>query len=318
MIRVLRPIAAAAVTLAAVPAIAAPEWSAAAPMPGARTEVWAATDGDRIFVAGGFAAGDGPPTAPRAVHAYDPQADAWQHLTDLPEGVNYAPLVHHDGRLYLVGGYRGTSFEPMDDLRIYDIAADRWQDGPPLPTPRGALAAVVLDGRIHAIGGVAPGEVNTGAHEIFSPETGEWSVAAEMPTPRDHHAPAVVDGEIVVLAGRNPETELLTVNEIYSADSDSWRSGAEVPTGRSGVAAVAYAGEAYLFGGEQFEPPATFDEAERYDVAADRWEALPPMPTPRHGLGAAVVGGAIHVIAGGPERGLSYSGVNEVLQPDRD
>ena len=315
MIPTFRFMAVAAITLAAAQATAEPEWSTAEPMPEARTEVWAATDGDRIFVAGGFAAGDGNPTAPRAVHAHDPQADTWDHLTDLPEGVNHAPLVHHDGRLYLVGGYRGASFEPIDDLRIYDIEADRWEDGAPLPTPRGALAAVVLDGRIHAIGGVAPGRVNTGAHEVFDPDAGEWSTAADMPTPRDHHGAAVVGADIVVIAGRNPETELLTVNEIYDADGDSWRTGADVPTGRSGVAAVTHDGAVYLFGGEQFDPPATFDEAERYDLAADSWDSLPPMPTARHGLGAAVVDGAIHVIAGGPERGLSYSAVNEVLRP---
>lgn len=139
-----------------------------------------------------------------------------------------------------------------------------------------------------------------------------------MPTPRDHHGAAVVGDEIVVLAGRDDVTELLTVNEIYSAASDTWRSSADVPTGRSGVAAVEREGRVYLFGGEQFEPRGTFDEAERYDPATDSWEALPPMPTARHGLGAAVVDGAIHVIAGGPQRGLTYSAVNEVLSTGGD
>ena len=57
----------------------------------------------RIFVAGGFAGGSDGPRAPRAVYAYDPGSDDWSHLTDLPEGVNHAPFVHHDGRLYVVG-----------------------------------------------------------------------------------------------------------------------------------------------------------------------------------------------------------------------
>ncbi|MCC5988564.1 MAG: hypothetical protein JJT95_12845 [Pararhodobacter sp.] len=88
--------------------------------------------------------------------------------------------------------------------------------------------------------------------------------------------------------------------------------------GRSGVAAVEREGRVYLFGGEQFEPRGTFDEAERYNLATDSWEMLPPMPTARHGLGAAVIDGAIHVITGGPQRGLSYSVVNEVLSAGGD
>ena len=291
-------------------------WSTAAPLPDERTEVFMTTDGARLYLAGGFAPGEGRPTAPTALYAYDPNADGWELLTDLPEGVNHAPMVYLDGRLFVVGGYREATFDPIDSLRIYDIAEDSWQDGPPLPTARGALAATVHDGRIHALGGVDLDGENTGAHEVFDPETESWSSAAPLPTPRDHHAAASVQGEIVVIAGRNPETELLRVNEIYDPESDSWRGGADVPTGRSGVAAVELDGLVYLFGGEQFDPADTFDEAERYDPAQDEWVAMAPMPTARHGLGAAVMDGRIHVVSGGPGRGLTYSDVHEVLTPE--
>jgi N-acetylneuraminic acid mutarotase len=88
-----------------------------------------------------------------------------------------------------------------------------------------------------------------------------------------------------------------------------------VPTGRSGVAAAVLGARVYLFGGEMFEPRSTFDAAERYDPAADRWVVLPPMPTARHGLGAAALDGRIHVISGGPQAGLTFSDVHEVLEP---
>jgi len=56
------------------------------------------------------------------------------------------PVVGADGKLYVVGGYRESSFQPTSSLRIYDIRSDTWNDGPPLPTARGALAVAVLDG----------------------------------------------------------------------------------------------------------------------------------------------------------------------------
>ena len=293
------------------------EWTQRAPLPDERTEVSVTADGSRIFLAGGFVqAGARRAEAPRAVYAYDAGEDDWSHITDLPEGVNHAGLVHLDGRLYVVGGYRENTFEPVDTLRIFDLETRLWSEGAPLPTPRGAHATTVLDGRIHAIGGRTHGRMDVGAHEAYEPGTDRWVSLAPLPTPRNHHAAAAVDGMIVVPAGRDDASFELTVNEIYDAQADAWRSGAPVPTGRSGVAVAVLDGRVYLFGGETFRPERrTFDEAERYDPRADAWESLPPMPTARHGLGAAAVGGAIHVISGGPEAGFAFSDRNERLVP---
>jgi hypothetical protein len=265
-----RPLAAALLALAllwpgAVSGEVAEEpgtWTTAAPLPEERTEVSVASDGERLYLLGGFAEGR---QAPRAVYAYDAGTDAWSHVTDLPEGVNHAGLAHVDGKLYVVGGYREATFDAIDSLRIFDIAGGSWRDGPALPTARGALAVAVHDGRIHALGGVDADGDRTGAHEIFDPASESWSTAPAMPTPRDHLAAAAVDGRIVVLAGRNEETATLTDNEIYDVADEAWHRGADVPTGRSGIAAVELDGHVYLFGGETFDPRMTFDEAERYD-----------------------------------------------------
>jgi N-acetylneuraminic acid mutarotase len=118
-----------------------------------------------------------------------------------------------------------------------------------------------------------------------------------------------------VLAGRDASSSVLTATEIYQPATDTWREGLAVPTGRSGVAAAVLGTRVYLFGGESLGPSSTFEAAERYDPVADRWETMPPMPTARHGLGAASLDGRIHVISGGPEAGLTFSDVHEVLEP---
>ena len=288
-------------------------WTTAAPLPEERTEVSVATDGERLYLLGGFAEGR---QAPRAVYAYDPRANGWSHLTDLPQGINHAGIAHVDNKLYVVGGFAEATFDAVDHLRILDLEDGSWRNGPALPTPRGALAVAVHDGRIHAIGGVDANEEQTGAHEIYDPASDTWTTAAAMPTPREHFAAASTGGLIVALAGRDGTTDTLTVTEIYDVAADAWRRGADVPTGRSGVAAVELDGRVYLFGGETFEPESTFDEAERYDPRSDSWAALPPMPTARHGLGAGVLDGRIHVVAGGPEAGFAFSAAHEVLTPE--
>lgn len=308
------------------------QWRAGAPVPQARTEVSATTDGRAVYLIGGFAAplreGERPP-APRDMYAYDPQADRWQTVGQIPEGVNHAGFAYLEGRLYIVGGYRANSFDPVDAVRIYDIATGEWSDGAPMPTARGALAVAVHDGRIHAIGGTvadrahvhehdnpaAGQDRSVGTHEVYDPRTNSWERRAAMPTARNHHGAATVDGRIHVLAGRVSGDMELTTHEIYDPATDSWSNGPPLPTGRSGVAVVEARGRVFVFGGETFVGrPRTYDDAEAFDPAAGEWERLPPMPTARHGLGAAAIDGTIYVVSGGPGPGFAFGTSNERLE----
>ncbi len=306
-------------------------WVTLAPVPERRTEVSAATDGQYVYLAGGF----GPPvgeeraTAPRTLWRYDPDADDWAAVTELPEGVHHAPFQYHDGRLYILGGFRETTFEPVANVRIYDLATGEWSEGALMPTPRGAAGWAMLNGRIHVIGGTAAEDavdltrdrmtddrsVNT--HEAYDPATDSWHALAPMPTPRNHLGAAAADGRIHAVLGRADGDFTMAVHEIYDPAADSWTGGPAVPTGRSGVAVLEHRGYVYAFGGERLDEPdeRTFDDAERYDPRTDRWELLPPMPTARHGLGAAAIGSSIYVVSGGPGPGFTFGDANERLDP---
>lgn len=310
----------------AVPA----RWEVRAPVPEARTEVSVATDGSLIYLIGGFGDGEGRrPAAPRAMFAYDPASDRWTTAGEIPEGVNHAGFAAVDGKLYVVGGFRGASFSPTGAVRIYDPADSTWRDGAPMLTPRGALAVAVLDGRIHAIGGNAEGgaglqshehgtpeaDNSVGTHEVYDPAADTWTRLAPLPTPRNHLGAAVIGGKIHVVGGRVPGDMELTSHEIYDRAAGSWTVGPPLPTGRSGIAVVAHRGRLYVFGGETvgWFSSSTFGEAERFDPETGRWAALPPMPTARHGLGAASFDEAIYVLSGGPSAGLSFGAANERL-----
>jgi N-acetylneuraminic acid mutarotase len=310
---------------------AAPRWTVRAELPERRTEVSVTADGRFLYLAGGF----GPPegqeraTAPRTLWRYDPEGDLWTALGDIPQGVHHTAFVHLDGRLYILGGFRETGFEPVGNVRIFDLASGRWSEGAPMPTPRGAMGFAVLHDRIHLIGGNAAGpgavhdhegariaedrSVNT--HEAYDPATDTWHRLAPMLTPRNHLGAAAVAGRIHALVGRADGEFEMTNHEVYDPATDSWTTAPLVPTGRSGVAVVTHMGQIYVFGGETFaEPSRTFAEAERFDPLTGEWEPLPPMPTARHGLGAAVLGNAIHVVSGGPGPGFTFGSVHERLE----
>ncbi len=311
-------------------------WEERAPFPEPRTEVSVTSDGERVYVIGGFlepedeGAEELPPAA-EDMYAYSPAEDTWENLGPIPEGTHHAGFVHVDGRLYIVGGYRENTFVPTDQVRIYDIAEGEWTDGEPMPTPRGALAYAVFEGRIHTFGGTVddkdvldPAEHNTdspdqsvGTHEVYDPETDSWERLAPLPTARNHHAAESLDGRIFVVAGRAGDDFTMGVSEAYDPEAGEWEERAPAPTGRSGVAVEVLAGWLYLFGGETFDPgeERTFDDAERYHPGEDRWEVLEPKPTARHGLGAAVVDGSIYVVSGGPEPAFTYGTANERYTP---
>jgi hypothetical protein len=65
-------------------------------------------------------------------------------------------------------------------------------------------------------------------------------------------------------------------------------------------------------GGEQ--PQGTIRSVYAYELRTKRWRRLADLPSPRHGLGVVASGGRVYVIAGGPQPGLTVSGVVESLQ----
>jgi len=223
------------------PRAGAATWVTRAPLPERRTEVAATTDGRYIYLAGGF----GPPvgeeraTAPRTLWRYDPQADRWDALAEIPQGVHHTAFVHHGGRLYILGGFRETGFEPVGNVRIFDLQSRRWSDGAPMPTPRGAMGFAVLEGRIHLLGGNAAGEHavhdheggqiaddrSVNIHEAYDPATNRWTRLAPMPTPRNHLGAAVLNGQIHAVVGRVNRNFEMTTHEIYDPRTDSWTDG---------------------------------------------------------------------------------------------
>src|SRR5688500_18569465 len=97
-------------------------WLRAAPVPSSRTEVSVASDGSFIYLVGGFAAGRlGEPVAPKEVLRYRPSADTWDVIARISEGLNHAGLIAFDGKIFVIGGYRGAGNEPFAAVPILEL-----------------------------------------------------------------------------------------------------------------------------------------------------------------------------------------------------
>jgi hypothetical protein len=158
-------------SLVTVGALAAGPWAKAPSLPTPRSAHAVVVAGGAIHVLGG------PGT--RRIDRFNGRK--WAQEARLPGETLNAPAAVALGRkLYVIGGFGGSSNLPTARVRVFDLASKKWTQAAPLPGARGGHAAVVLDGRIHVLGG--GNDVSTlASHSVYDPATNRWSAAAPMP-----------------------------------------------------------------------------------------------------------------------------------------
>jgi N-acetylneuraminic acid mutarotase len=291
-------------------------WTAAAPMPLARSELNAAVLDSRLYAAGGIAQLGATP----ALQVYDPATDSWRSLAQMPEPRHHFGMAALDGRLYVSGGYRDLPFgadTARAEVWAYDIASDAWSEMPDLPAPRAAHSMVALDGRLYVVGGVGPEPATVFAYD---PKLERWSaLATPLPTLREHLTAVALDGRIVVIGGRWSGQGNVATVEVLDPRAGIWSAGADMPTRRGGLTASALGGRIHVTGGEDLDTGDTYPAHEVYDPAGNQWATEAPLPTARHGLASGVIDGRWYVVGGGEHAGamtfLSLSDAVEVFQP---
>jgi N-acetylneuraminate epimerase len=160
-------------------------WKELTPCPGSPrfAHAVAALDG-KLYVIGGAAGDDNPAEKYATVvdnWRYDPAADSWQRLRDLPvSSGNFPPgqIVAFQRYLVLVGGYQYESMMGIDgqlrrsygkairhyagheyysDMFVYDTQTNSFGVATPLPLNNNGPMTVVEGDRIHLIGGETGG-----------------------------------------------------------------------------------------------------------------------------------------------------------------
>ncbi|AXQ30871.1 kelch repeat-containing protein [Solimonas sp. K1W22B-7] len=182
---------------------AANTWRARASLPAGRQRGAAAVgviDG-RIYLAGG----QRNLQATTEFDVYDPVADQWTTLPDLPTAREHVAGAAVDGRFYAIGGRSG---ELHGEVEAYDPRTRQWQARAALPTPRGGGAAGVVNGRIIMVGGEGNDDSPRGVFgqsEIYDPGSDTWRALAPMLLPRHGIGAAGYQGRLHVPGGADRE-----------------------------------------------------------------------------------------------------------------
>jgi N-acetylneuraminic acid mutarotase len=270
----------------------------------------------RIYIPGGLDINPtGTPSRIRdlaSLLVYEPAADAYRTLADMPEGRNHAGAAALDGQLYVSGGYLQTT--ATRSLYRYDPSRNTWTTLADMPGGRAAHALIGFAGKLFAVGGVIRGERDWTPMWVYDVATDRWSADyPALPTQREHVTGVEVGGRLYVIGGRYL-SNVPTV-EIYDPDVNAWIEGPNRPTPASAMTAMVLDGVIHTTGGEDINELRTLGAHEALDTATSTWTAFADLPTRRHGTFGGQVDGRWFVMGGGRAADLAVSDIVEVWSP---
>src|SRR5262249_54534728 len=149
-----------------------------------------------IYVPGGFNdEGDNE----NVLEAYDPVANHWRQLADMPQPRNHLMVTAYHGRVYVFGGAGDYRAAPRTSTAwAYDPTTNRWSSLAPMPEPRVAGAAVTLGDYVYVIGGVG----DTSDLLRYDLQANTWKRLAPLHEQREHMAGVVLGGRLYAVGGR--------------------------------------------------------------------------------------------------------------------
>jgi N-acetylneuraminic acid mutarotase len=268
------------------------KWSEGAKMEVARSETAAAVLDGLIYVPGGL------PGPSSVMEAYDPVANSWHKVANMPGGRHHLMTTAYNGKVYVFGGTNisGSTWIPVNTSWAYDPTTNKWSTLAPMPESRLAGAAVTMDNYIYIVGGVG------GTQDLlrYDPQANTWKKLAAMHVAREHVPAAVLDGKIYAIGGRWQGGGEWTSVEVYDPATNKWTFAASLHIAHAGCSATVLYGQIVVAGGEYFSsfPPQALKIVEVYNPATKTWHEATPMPHGVHGNPVASVGGKVYVLGG--------------------
>ena len=175
----------------------------------------------RVVVAGGWKNETDQGGRPGTAEIWNPNADQWESLPDLPEKRWWGAAVAVSNRVVLLGGFCQTEPTFKTTTSVLSLELDQsaspgagWISLQPMSQARRGLAAVVLPcGSVFVAGGQDDDGNLVSTAEVYNPEADTWSALPSMAYPRSCHTCAVLpSGNVVVLGGNNND-----ITDVYDA-----------------------------------------------------------------------------------------------------
>ena len=247
-------------------------WSTGHPLPVPVWRAFAAAEGGKIYLFGGYRSTQGFPFNPtNRVFEYDPAADQWTEKAPMARARGTAVAVAANGRIHVLGGV-GT--DDLDRNDVYDPVSDTWTAETSMPTGRSGLTAAVIDQTIYVAGGyrLQNGVVPQSAFEAYDLQTQAWTSLADLPMARLGISSAVVGGKMFVFGGA-ASANVPSRTLAYDPATDGWEELADMPEPGSFMGAAAVGDSIFVIGGG----PVNLN---RFDGVAMNRVYSPSLPTP--------------------------------------
>jgi len=196
----------------------------------------------RLYVLGGYAAGNVP-----LRKAYVLEGARWGALPAMPVPRAAAGAAVVGDKLYVVGGVEAPGRLAREAL-VFDLGDRRWSVIPG-PRPREHLGTAALGGLVYAVAGRTGGlDTNLDVVEAFDPRGARWRALPPVPGKRGGTAAAAVAGQLLSVGGEEPGGTIDTVYA-YSPRTRRWRRLSRLRTPRHGLGLVGWRGSAYALAG---------------------------------------------------------------------
>jgi N-acetylneuraminic acid mutarotase len=291
-------------------------WRAVAPSPIWRCESAKAVVEGKMYVFGGFIEGTYGPVTRSDV--YDPAANKWTRLADLPTRLTHAASAVDGTKVYLVGGYvgwgqLGQQDYGTTDVWVYDTVADTFSPGPSLPAPRGAGSMVKIGRELHFMGGCDPDRIDRTDHWVLNlddPEAG-WTASVPLPAARNHVGLTLFDGHVFVIGGQvgpDDNTGAKGTMAVWHPLWDAWKPLPDLPAPLShhNEATLVHEGRIVVLGGIPLGG-GSVRAVSAYAPSTGKWTELTPLPAKRYTGVAAVIDDVIYYSGGASS--VTYKGV---------
>lgn len=302
-------------------------WTTGTSMPSFREGVTATVLNGKIYVIGGYNS-NATPSVLKTVEVYDPHGGsggtgAWSTGTSLLTGRNGASAATLNGKIYVSGGYNGTSVlsstEVFTPSGSTSSVSGSWATTGSLQAARDFHASAVLDGQLYVVGGFDGVSIFYNSVEAYNSATSTWSTVASLSNGRGGPGAAAMYGRIYAIGGGNTIGSYLADVQTYTPPANSsgntWSSRAALPSpSREYAASVVTNGQIYVIGGQNNgSTPTYYSTVQAYNPLTNSWTTKASMPTARSGLAAVVVDGKIYAIGG--EDGSYYYSRVEAYDP---
>ena len=211
-------------------------WQRCGALPRPLHHVAMAADNEHVYASGGYIALPFKQDLDAALFAMTPATGKWTERARLPHPIGQHAMVHHEGKLYLIGGQNGS--KDLATIWTYDIASGDWSESAPMPTPRHSHAIAVAGGKLYVSGGRSAAlgtEINI--VEMYDFADNKWETLPPLPTGRGGHGSFVRNGKLHVFGGESlSNSSVLASHDILDLETLKWSTGTPMTKPRHGFA----------------------------------------------------------------------------------